>query len=239
MQENAAEAREDKAQAVRKMFGSIAPRYDFLNHFLSANTDRRWRRQCVALVSGRASGDSPRILDVGCGTGDLSIAFSRLGRVTGCDFCQPMLRIGIEKSARTPSAHPLELLSGDALALPFRNGSFDVVVSAFVLRNLADLDRGLAEMRRVLKPGGILAALEFAIPKVPVIGALYRLYFSRVLPLLGRAISGDSGAYRYLPDSVGAFPPPESLSQIIRDAGFEEVSYRRLSAGIAVLYLGS
>lgn len=239
MQKHTAEAREDKSRAVRNMFGSIAPRYDFLNHLLSANIDRRWRRRCVEAVRGRVSDASPRILDVGCGTGDLAIEFARMGRVAGCDFCHPMLRIGIEKVKGTPSTHPVELLSGDALALPFRDGSFDVVVSAFVLRNLADLDRGVAEMRRVLKPGGNLAALEFAIPKVPLIGAMYRLYFSRVLPFLGRAISGDRRAYRYLPDSVQAFPPPEALLRIIQNAGFREVSHRRLSAGIAILYLGS
>jgi demethylmenaquinone methyltransferase / 2-methoxy-6-polyprenyl-1,4-benzoquinol methylase len=234
-----AEAKEDKARAVRDMFGSIAHRYDFLNHFLSANIDRRWRRKCVQEVVTRFAGAiPPRILDVGCGTADLSIEFSRLGPVAGCDFCRPMLQIGARKVNGISAPHTIELLSGDALALPFHDASFDVVVSAFVLRNLAALERGLAEMRRVLKPGGVLSALEFAIPKTPVVASAYRFYFGRILPFLGRIISGDTGAYRYLPASVQAFPPPEDLARIMRNAGFREISYRRLSAGIAVLYVG-
>jgi demethylmenaquinone methyltransferase / 2-methoxy-6-polyprenyl-1,4-benzoquinol methylase len=235
-----AEAREDKARAVREMFGAIAHRYDFLNHFLSANIDRRWRRRCVQEVGNRMAGPvTPRILDIGCGTADLSIEFSRLGPVAGCDFCHPMLQIGARKISGLPGPHRIELLSGDALALPFSDASFEVVTSAFVLRNLAALDRGLTEMRRVLKPGGVLSALEFAIPKTPIIGAAYGFYFGRILPMLGRAISGDTGAYRYLPDSVQAFPPPEELTRIMRRAGFAEVTFRRLSAGIAVLYIAS
>jgi demethylmenaquinone methyltransferase / 2-methoxy-6-polyprenyl-1,4-benzoquinol methylase len=233
-------AADDKARAVRDMFGAIAHRYDFLNHFLSANIDRRWRRKCVEAVRRRISGQQPpRILDVGCGTGDLSIEFSRLGPVAGCDFCHPMLRIGARKVSGSASPHAIALLSGDALALPFHDAAFDVVVSAFVLRNLADLDRGLAEMRRVLKPGGTLAALEFAIPKVPLLGGMYQFYFAKILPSLGRFISGNSGAYRYLPESVQAFPPPETLERVIARAGFRSTQYWRLSAGITVLYLAS
>ncbi len=224
---------ERKARAVRDMFASIAPRYDFLNHFLSANIDRRWRRTCADEVRKSVADGRPRILDVGCGTGDLSIEFSRLGPVTGCDFCHPMLQIGRGKV----SGSSVHLVAGDALVLPFQDAAFDVVVSAFVLRNLGDLDKGLREMRRVLRPGGTLAALEFAIPRVPVLGALYRFYFLRILPLLGNAVSGVAGAYRYLPDSVQRFPPPEQLKRIMVASGFSQVRCKPLSAGIAILYV--
>ncbi len=226
-----------RASAVRQMFAAIAPRYDFLNHFLSANVDRLWRRICADEVRKELGCVQPRILDVGCGTGDLALEFSRLGRVTGCDFCLPMLRIASRKAAAAAHPHSLQILGGDALALPFRTGSFDAVVSAFVLRNLSGLESGLREMRRVVRPGGVMAALEFAMPRVPVLGALYRFYFIRILPLLGKAVSGVAGAYRYLPDTVQAFPRPEELKDIIAAAGFDSVRCRNLTCGIAVLYI--
>jgi demethylmenaquinone methyltransferase / 2-methoxy-6-polyprenyl-1,4-benzoquinol methylase len=218
------------------MFGSIAPRYDFLNHFLSANIDRRWRKTCLEEARRLCSVARPHTLDVGCGTGDLSREFSRIGPVTGCDFCHPMIMIGRRKLAATPSDHTIDLIGADALLLPFRDASFDVVVSAFVLRNLADLEAGLREMRRVLRSGGVFASLEFAIPRVRVVGALYRFYFVRVLPVLGRLISGDGGAYTYLPESVQAFPAPDVLKIVIARAGFSGVRAKRLSAGISCLY---
>ena len=226
-----------RAQAVREMFGRIAPRYDLLNHLLSANIDRRWRRVCAGEVRKRLSAPPARTLDVGCGTGDLAIEFSRFGRVTGCDFAYPMLAIGRRKARESASGNPIDLLAGDGLKLPFRNASFDAVVSAFVLRNLSDLDNGLREMRRVLRPGGVWAALEFAMPHVPVLGGLYRFYFARILPLLGDSVSGVPGAYRYLPASVKAFPAPEEIKKIIAGTGFTTVESRRLSAGIVFLYL--
>jgi len=225
-----------KARAVREMFGSIAPRYDFLNHFLSANIDRRWRHVCANEVRDRLGDAQPRILDVGCGTGDLALEFSRVGPVTGCDFCYPMLEIGRRK-VRDASGNAVHLLAADGLVLPFRNATFDVVVSAFVLRNLSDLAKGLGEMRRVLRPKGVLAALEFAIPRIRFFGALYRFYFFRILPLLGNAVSGVAGAYKYLPESVLAFPAPDELKEIIAGTGFTTVKCKPLSAGIAVLYL--
>ena len=226
-----------KARAVREMFSSIAPRYDFLNNFLSANIDRRWRRICANEVRKQLAASPVRILDVGCGTGDLALEFSRLGPVAGCDFCYPMLEIGRRKVREAAAGNPVHLLAADGLVLPFRNASFDVVASAFVLRNLADLAKGLREMRRVLRPEGVLAALEFAIPRLPFFGALYRFYFVRILPLLGNAVSGVAGAYRYLPESVQAFPSPEELKKTITGAGFTAVRCKPLSAGIAMLYL--
>jgi demethylmenaquinone methyltransferase / 2-methoxy-6-polyprenyl-1,4-benzoquinol methylase len=217
------------------MFGAIAGRYDFLNHFLSLNIDRLWRRACLREVRQKLEVECPRILDVGCGTADLSLVFSRLGPVYGCDFCHPMLRLGKEKTSAISSAFPISLLEGDALQLPFADGAFDAVVSAFVLRNLANLPNGIHEMRRILKPGGVMGLLDFGIPSTPVLGRFYLLYFQYVLPRLGRLFSGVEGPYKYLPDSVRTFPSAENLSRLIGDSGFREVSFRRLSGGIAVL----
>jgi demethylmenaquinone methyltransferase/2-methoxy-6-polyprenyl-1,4-benzoquinol methylase len=233
----------DKSLRVRDMFGSIASRYDFLNHFLSANVDRKWRQICVREIEKRVSVRLPRILDIGCGTADLSLAFSRLGPVFGCDFCHPMLRIGATKiaankfAASNPSKQ-VSLLAADALVLPFADASFDAAVSAFVLRNLVDIDRGFWEMRRILKPGGVMGVLEFGMPKVPCLATLYRWYFLRILPRLGRMISGVDGPYGYLPDSVQAFPPVEELGNKAEKAGFVNVEYKRLTAGIAILLTG-
>jgi demethylmenaquinone methyltransferase / 2-methoxy-6-polyprenyl-1,4-benzoquinol methylase len=229
----------DKSRKVRDMFGAIAGRYDFLNHFLSANIDRRWRRICVREIDKRIVISNPRILDVGCGTADLSLAFAKLGPVVGCDFCHPMLCVGAHKVMRNSEHQPVSLLGADALMLPFADASFDVVVSAFVLRNLTDIDRGLREMRRVLRPGGVMGLLEFGMPRIPLLARLYRLYFLQVLPKLGKLISGVDGPYGYLPASVQSFPPVEELEKKAEHAGFRNVESRLLTAGIAVLLLGN
>ena len=226
-----------KVQNVRAMFGAIARRYDFLNHFLSGNIDRRWRHACVEEVSKRLECARPEILDIGCGTGDLSLAFSRLGPVTGCDFCRPMLRVGQEKVARRKGGHRIDLLEGDALALPFQDRSFDVAVSAFVLRNLADAQKGIREMRRVLRGGGVLGVLDFSMPQAPILGRMYGFYFRSILPRLGKLISGVDGPYRYLPDSVRDFPGPAALKDLIGDAGFQNAECRLFLGGVAVLLL--
>jgi demethylmenaquinone methyltransferase/2-methoxy-6-polyprenyl-1,4-benzoquinol methylase len=227
----------EKARDVRRMFGAIAGHYDFLNHFLSANIDRIWRRVCVREVGVRLNARQPRILDIGCGTGDLSLAFAPVGSVVGCDFSHPMLRVGHEKISGRATPNPVWLLETDALELPFAPGRFDAAVSAFVLRNLADARKGIAEMRRVLKPGGVLAVLDFSMPRLPVVGCVYRFYFLRILPRIGTWISGVEGPYKYLPDSVQEFPEPAELKALIESAGFRNVEYRLLSGGIAVLLL--
>lgn len=227
----------EKAREVRRMFGAIAGRYDFLNHFLSGNIDRLWRRTCVREVGKRLEKARPQILDVGCGTADLSLAFSALGPVVGCDFSHPMLCVGRTKIADRVVTNPVSVLEADALALPFVNGAFDVVVSAFVLRNLADAGKGIAEMKRVLRPGGVLGVLDFSMPRIPVIGRMYRFYFLKILPRIGAWISGVEGPYKYLPDSVQTFPGPGELKSLIESAGFRHVEYRLLSGGIAVLLL--
>ena len=234
----------EKSRKVREMFGAIASRYDFLNHFLSANVDRRWRQNCVREIEKRVSLPLPKILDIGCGTADLSLAFSRLGPVFGCDFCHPMLQIGAAKiAANKPveedASKQVSLLEADALVLPFSDNSFDIAVSAFVLRNLVDIDQGFREMRRVLKPGGVMGVLEFGMPSASCLAPLYRWYFLRILPKLGRVISGVDGPYGYLPTSVQGFLPVEDLKSKAEQAGFVNVEYKRLTAGIAILLIGS
>jgi demethylmenaquinone methyltransferase / 2-methoxy-6-polyprenyl-1,4-benzoquinol methylase len=220
------------------MFGAIAGRYDFLNHFLSANFDRRWRQTCVRELGKRMETAKPLILDIGCGTADLSLAFSKLGPVIGCDFCHPMLRVGAQKIAANNRHSPVFLLGADALMLPFAASSFDIVVSAFVLRNLTDIDRGLQEMRRVLRPGGLLGILDFGMPEIPLIAPFYRWYFCKILPKAGKLISGVDGPYGYLPASVQTFPRAEELKLRIEHAGFNDAEYKLLTAGIAVLLIG-
>jgi demethylmenaquinone methyltransferase / 2-methoxy-6-polyprenyl-1,4-benzoquinol methylase len=228
----------EKSIRVRKMFGAIAGRYDFLNHFLSANFDRSWRQACVREVAKRLPPGLPRIVDVGCGTADLSLAFSSLGPVQGCDFCQPMLRIAAEKIGKE-NHNPISLLGADALALPFFGESFEVAVSAFVLRNLSDMDQGLREMRRVLCPGGVLGILDFGLPQNSMMAALYRFYFQKILPRLGNLISGVDGPYGYLPNSVESFPPAAELKRMIERTGFHDVEYKLLTGGVAVLLVAS
>jgi demethylmenaquinone methyltransferase/2-methoxy-6-polyprenyl-1,4-benzoquinol methylase len=228
----------DKARRVRDMFGTIAGRYDFLNHFLSANIDRRWRQVCVRELSARIASPQPKILDLGCGTADLSLALSKLGPVIGCDFCYPMLHIGAHKVEDNGDPDRISLLGADALLLPFADASFDVVASAFVLRNLSDIDCGFQEMKRVLRPGGVMGVLEFGMPRTPCLASLYRWYFLKILPKIGQLISGVDGPYGYLPNSVQAFPPVEELKSKAERAGFASVEYRLLTAGIAILLIG-
>jgi demethylmenaquinone methyltransferase/2-methoxy-6-polyprenyl-1,4-benzoquinol methylase len=229
---------EDKAHKVRNMFGQIAERYDFLNHFLSANIDRRWRRICVREIERRNRIVKPRILDLGCGTADLAIAFSEMGTVIGCDFCQPMLRIGKEKISEEAYTNRIFLAGADALTLPFANRSFDIVVSAFVFRNLADIQLGFREAKRVLKPGGLLGILDFGMPRRPVLAPIYRFYFQRILPWIGKMVSGVEGPYGYLPDSVHKFPPIEQLKVIAEESGYLDVECLELTSGIAILLIG-
>jgi demethylmenaquinone methyltransferase/2-methoxy-6-polyprenyl-1,4-benzoquinol methylase len=227
---------ENKKEQVERMFDDIAPTYDALNHLLSLGIDRGWRRRVV----GMAAADSPhRVLDVATGTGDLAIALARKmpsASVVGVDISEGMLALGREKVARRGLDERVELQSGDAERLVFVGGEFDCVTVAFGVRNFGDIPRGLAEMQRVLRLGGRCFVLEFSEPRVPVFGWVYRLYFHRVLPLLGRLVSGDGGAYNYLPRSVGAFPSPERFSEMLREAGFGEIRTRRLTLGVAYIY---
>ena len=220
------------------MFSGIAGRYDLLNHLLSGNIDKSWRRKTVrALESSLVEGS--RVLDVACGTGDLSLVLDDAGaaRVVGLDFCRPMLEIARRKAVEGSRAIPF--VEGDALRLPFADETFDAVTIAFGLRNLAGVADGLRELRRVLKDGGRLAVLEFSSPVLPGFRALFRFYFTRVLPRIGGLVSGSRGAYEYLPDSVSRFPDQRRLAELMRAEGFEKVEYRNLTGGIAALHTGT
>ena len=220
------------------MFAGIAGRYDLLNHLLSGNVDKLWRRRVArSLQSSLVEG--ARVLDVACGTGDLSLVLARAGaaQVVGLDFCRPMLEIARRKAEADSRAVPF--VEGDALRLPFADETFDAATIAFGLRNLAGVSEGLRELRRILRPGGRLAVLEFSSPVVPGFRALFRFYFERVLPRVGGLVSGSRGAYEYLPDSVSWFPDQKRLAALMREAGFENVSYRNLTGGIAALHTGA
>ena len=227
----------EHARRVRKMFEAIAGRYDLLNHILSGNVDKRWRRVLTQRLSD--VGVEQPVLDVACGTGDLSLALHQAGhsKVIGIDFCRPMLAIAKSKvDARNVE---ISLIEGDALSLPFSDSSFAIVTIAFGLRNLSSVEDGVKELLRVLKPGGRLAVLEFSKPAIPVLSSIFRLYFSRVLPFLGGLISGSRSAYEYLPDSVRRFPEQKQLAALMSDAGFTEVSFENLTGGIAALHFGT
>ena len=215
------------AEGVRTMFDRIAPVYDAMNHLMTAGLDRRWRRVTAEAVV--SPGD--RVLDACCGTGDLAVACVRAGgRVTGLDFSERMLERARGKSSA------VEWVQGDALALPFEDGSFDAATVGFGVRNLEGLERGLAELRRVLRPGGRLGVLEITRPR-GALAPFYRLWFEHGVPLVGGVVSGSS-AYTYLPASVRRFPGPEDLAGLVREAGFGEVRYRLFARGIVALHLG-
>jgi demethylmenaquinone methyltransferase/2-methoxy-6-polyprenyl-1,4-benzoquinol methylase len=224
---------EDHARRVRDMFARISPRYDLLNHLLSANVDKRWRRAVTRKLRPLLPAGA-QVLDIACGTGDLSIAlFENTGaRVVGLDFCRPMLELAAKKNRR------LSFIEGDALQLPFAEGAFDAVTIAFGLRNLSSVEGGLKELRRVLKPKGWAAILEFSKPTVPGFRALVATYCTRLLPRIGGLVSGSRSAYEYLPDSVSRFPDQPALAALMRDAGFEEVVFENLTGGVAALHTG-
>ena len=227
---------EGKRSYVRGVFTAIAPRYDFLNHLLSLNIDRRWRRLAVRRLDWERRPDGV-YLDLCAGTLDLAAVLASTGgfrgRVIGADFVIPMLERGRGKSA---AVRPV---GADALDLPFRDAGFDGALVGFGVRNLADLDRGLTEARRVLKPGARLVILEFTTPRFAPLRAAYLFYFTRLLPLIGRAVSKHTDAYTYLPESVVNFPDPDALSLRLEAAGFRDVHYELLTGGICALHYGT
>jgi demethylmenaquinone methyltransferase/2-methoxy-6-polyprenyl-1,4-benzoquinol methylase len=227
------------ARAVREMFAGIARRYDLLNHVLSINIDKRWRRLVRERLGEILADPKAIVLDVACGTGDLSLELQRnaKARVVGSDFCRPMLAIAKDKTAGAGMSVPY--VEGDALSLPFSDNSFDAVTIAFGLRNLASVEDGLAELTRVLRPGGRLAVLEFSSPTIPGLRSLFNLYFTRILPRIGGAVSGSRGAYEYLPDSVSKFPDQNGLVELMQAAGLGSVEYTNLTGGIAAIHTGT
>jgi demethylmenaquinone methyltransferase/2-methoxy-6-polyprenyl-1,4-benzoquinol methylase len=227
-------------ERVRRMFGQIAGRYDFLNHLLSLGIDHYWRWRTVRHV--RPEGPLP-ILDVCTGTGDLALAFDRAaGRqlnIVAADFCHEMLEIGRRKSAKAGSGGRITFLEADTQSLPLPSNEFQIVSVAFGLRNVSDTDRGLAEMVRVAAPGGRMAVLEFSSPTWQPFKSIYGWYFRNVLPRIGQFLArNSSAAYEYLPESVGQFPQGEALAERMRAAGLEHVCCYPLTLGVATLYVG-
>ncbi|MBS1809007.1 MAG: bifunctional demethylmenaquinone methyltransferase/2-methoxy-6-polyprenyl-1,4-benzoquinol methylase UbiE [Acidobacteria bacterium] len=226
-----------KHKAVQAMFAEIAPTYDRLNHLLSANIDKRWRRLVGKKLEDVLRRPDALVLDLCCGTADLTLELSQQApqaRVIGCDFCHPMLVLGLKK---IPSQ--AALIEGDALHLPVASNTVDAVTNAFGLRNLENVEGGLSEIYRVLKPTGRVAILEFSHPVVPLLRTAFRFYFTKILPQIGGLISGSRQAYSYLPESVSHFPDQKRLAEIMTKVGFTDVSYINLSAGIAALHLGT
>ena len=223
---------------VRGMFGRVARRYDLLNHLLSLDIDKYWRARSVRRFRRILQDPQARVVDLCCGTGDLTLALERsAGRlVYGSDFCHPMLTAAMEKSRRRGAR--TALFEADALQLPLASHSFDLVTVAFGFRNLASYSGGLAEMKRLLKPGGTVAILEFSQPPNAAVRALSNLYCRRILPAIGGWISGEREAYAYLPESVRKFPNAPELAKDLRSAGFEEVGFQYFTAGMVALHWG-
>ena len=238
---------------ISTMFNGIAHSYDMLNHIFSLNIDKYWRRQMVKFLRASTRERQPKVLDIACGTGDSSIALYKAGmNVSGMDIAQKMLDIAVEKNAplkrkaaKYDSRHPEaplpplpDYIFASAEKLPFETGKFDAVTISFGIRNFNRRSSCLAEIYRVIKPGGVLAILEFAKPQNPVIRFFYNLYFNNVLPFVGKLVSKDKDAYKYLSTSVEAFPKFDAFAQELRDAGFREVNFRKMTFGICVLYTG-
>jgi demethylmenaquinone methyltransferase/2-methoxy-6-polyprenyl-1,4-benzoquinol methylase len=220
------------------MFARVVHRYDLLNHLLSFNIDRYWRARAVRRLRPFLRRPGAALLDLCCGTGDLLLALEneRGAPVLGSDFCHPMLLAARRKLARRH--RPALLVEADALSLPLPDASLDLITVAFGFRNLASYEKGLAEMRRVLKPGAAAAILEFSQPENLILAALYGLYSKNVLPAVGGWLSGDRDAYRYLPDSVRRFPTSGQLAAAMRAAGFTQVDFERMTGGIVALHIG-
>lgn len=228
----------EHAKAVREMFAGIATKYDFLNHFLSVNTDKRWRRLVASKLKDVLDNENALVLDVACGTGDLAVELQKSGKakVVGTDFCRPMLMIAAEKNPKNLLNIPY--LEADGMNLSFDDETFDAVTIAFGLRNFSNWENGLKELHRILKKGGKLAILEFSAPIIPGFRQAFQFYFSNILPRIGGAVSGSRGAYEYLPDSVSKFPDQKKLAAMMGEIGFFDVEYKNLTGGIAAIHIG-
>lgn len=238
MENNNSLANGNKRIMVESMFDSIAWRYDFLNHFLSFGVDNRWRKRAIRIISQHYR--NPSILDVATGTGDLAIAAMKLNpvRITGIDISRKMLEIGRIKLDRKGLSDRIELLQSDSEKMPFRDETFDVAMVAFGVRNFSDPLNGLKEMNRVIRNDGMIMVLEFSRPEGFLFSKIYNLYFRRILPAAGKLISGDRGAYKYLPESVGKFPDNKEFIKLLVMAGFTQLDQFKLSRGIASIYTG-
>lgn len=221
------------------MFAGIAGRYDLLNHVLSLNIDKRWRRKVRAEIQTILDDKDALVLDVACGTGDLSLELDRgaSAKVIGTDFCRPMLAVAREKNTIENTHIPY--VEADAMDLSFADESFDALTIAFGLRNLANFSKGLKELLRVIKPGGKIVILEFSSPIVPGFRQLFNFYFAKILPRIGGAVSGSRGAYEYLPDSVSKFPDQKALAAMMERTGCSEIKFQNLTGGIAAIHTGT
>jgi demethylmenaquinone methyltransferase/2-methoxy-6-polyprenyl-1,4-benzoquinol methylase len=226
---------QSKKVQVEEMFDQISHRYDLLNHLLSVNIDKAWRNKAIKMLKVF---QPKTILDIATGTADFAIAAGKLNpeKITGIDLSEGMLRIGRQKVEKKGLSHLIELRKADSEALPFENHSFDAAVVGFGVRNFENLEKGLAEIFRVLRPGGVFVVLEFSLPKNKVFRSLYFFYFLKVLPWLGRLISKNSRAYTYLPESVREFPDGENFARILEKAGFEKCRWVPQTMGIATIY---
>jgi len=229
---------QDKKAIVGSMFDKIAFRYDFLNHFLSFGIDRSWRRKAIRIIS--ETHKNPKMLDVATGTGDLAIGAMKLDpeHITGIDISAKMLEIGREKIRRKNLTGIIELTEGDSEKIPFEDDAFDVSMVAFGVRNFADPLKGLSEMSRVVRPGGLVLVLEFSRPQGFPFRQLFFFYFRFILPVIGRIVSGNREAYSYLHDSVMQFPDNEQFIDLMNKAGLDNVRQTRLTGGIASIYTG-
>ena len=226
------------AKDVREMFSRISPKYDFLNHFLSGNVDKRWRKLVTKKLESVLNDRNALVLDVACGTGDLALEMqkSAKSKVIGTDFCRPMLTIAKDKN--TPENLTIPYLEADGMNLSFADETFDAVTIAFGLRNFSNWQDGLKELHRILKSGGKLVILEFSAPVVPGFRQAFQFYFTRILPKIGGAVSGSRGAYEYLSESVARFPDQKGLVKMMLETGFSDVEYKNLTGGIAAIHLG-
>ena len=227
----------DRMNPIQDMFNAVAPRYDFLNGLLSAGCDRYWRKIAVdelEPIAGRF------FLDVATGTADiaLELALRDKSRVIGVDFSAAMLELGNNKVTARNMQSSVKLFPGAAESLPLKNDSFDGAISAFGARNFADINHAIAEVYRVLKPKGKIVILEFSFPQNGFLQWLYRFYFEKILPVMGRWVSGHKNAYSYLPDSVGAFPKGDAFASLLKEAGFESVEFKELTFGVTTIYTG-
>jgi len=228
---------DNKKQQVATMFNNIAGKYDFLNHFLSAGIDIVWRKKAVSLLKA----EKPKlVLDIATGTADFAIETLRLNpdKIVGVDISEGMLAVGREKLAKRGLGQKIELRYGDSENLPFEDNSFDAITVAFGVRNFENLAKGLAEMNRVLKPGGMAVVLEFSKPRSFPMKQLYQFYFKNILPVVGKIVSKDNAAYTYLPESVQAFPDGQDFINIFQEVGFKSIKWHSLTFGISSIYTG-
>src|SRR6478735_1190646 len=230
-------ASENKKTQVAQMFNSIAGKYDFLNHFLSAGVDIYWRKKAIGLLKKSAP---KQILDIATGTGDFAIEALNVNpdKITGIDISEGMLAVGREKLIKKGLSGKIELLSGDSENLQFEANKFDAVTAAFGVRNFENLEKGLSEMNRVLKPGGRVVILEFSKPTAFPMKQAYNFYFKNILPVFGKMISKDQAAYTYLPESVQAFPDGKAFLNILEKVGFKNTQWQSLTFGICSIYTG-